>query len=231
MGQHSHSAFDVDIYFSGEYMRRRHYRKRYTMDRAQRGLACWAFLCLLLLLSFCYRNVWCNLVLSQTYFGNRALGMTNLSAAEMAFSFVDSNYGYYLKHAGLPGEETDGEDLADENSIAGGENMTDGQEAADGTGQTEQMDTTGNADGTDIADGTNKTGKPERHIRMPGITSERSFWKMRKASMRTQWMHPKTERQWIPLNRERHQTAGQGLMTQVQAVNPMIVRMECLWKI
>lgn len=159
MGQHSHSAFDVDIYFSGEYMRRRRYRKRYTMDRAQRGLACWAFLCLLLLLSFCYRNVWCSLVLSQTYFGNGALGMTNLSAAEMAFSFVDSNYGYYLKHAGLPGEETDGSDLTDENSIAGGENMTDGQEAADGTGQTEQMDTAANADGTDIADGTNKTGK------------------------------------------------------------------------
>ena len=49
--------------------------------------------------------------------------------------------------------------------------------------------------------------------------------------MRTQLMNLKTERQRIPLNRERHQTAGQGLMTQVQAVIPMIVRMECLWKI
>lgn len=106
LGQHSHSAFDVDIYFSGEYMRRRRYRKRYTMDKAQQGLAFWAFLCLLVLLSFCYRDVWCNLVLSQTYFGNGALGMTNLSAAEMAFSFVDGNYGYYLNHAALPGQET-----------------------------------------------------------------------------------------------------------------------------
>lgn len=162
LGQHSHSAFDVDIYFSGEYMRRRRYRKRYTMDKAQQGLAFWAFLCLLVLLSFCYRDVWCNLVLSQTYFGNGALGMTNLSAAEMAFSFVDGNYGYYLNHAALPGQETDGADMPDGTKTAGGENMTDGQEAADGTDQAGRMDGTDSKARTDVADGTNKTGKSGR---------------------------------------------------------------------
>lgn len=142
MGQHSHSAFDVDIYFSGEYMRRRRYRKRYTMDKAQQGLAFWAFLCLLVLLSFCYRDVWCNLVLSQTYYGNGALGTTDLSAAEMAFSFVDGNYGYYLNHAGISGKETDGADIADETKTVGGENMI------DGTDQAEQMDGTGKSERT-----------------------------------------------------------------------------------
>lgn len=154
LGQHSHSAFDVDIYFSGEYMRRRRYRKRYTMDKARQGLAFWAFLCLLVLLSFCYRDVWCNLVLSQTYYGNGALGTTNLSAAEMVFSFVDGNYGYYLNHAGISGKETDGADgaenagesdgtdIADETKTVGGENMIDGTDQAgqmDGTGKSERI--------------------------------------------------------------------------------------------
>lgn len=162
LGQHSHSTFDVDIYFSGEYMRRRRYRKRYTMDKAQQGLAFWAFLCLLVLLSFCYRDVWCNLVLSQTYFGNGALGMTNLSAAEMAFSFVDGNYGYYLNHAALPGQETDGADGVGKAGESDGTSVADGTEASDNTGQTGRMDGTDSKAGTAVADGTNKTGKSGR---------------------------------------------------------------------
>lgn len=126
------------------------------MDKAQQGLAFWAFLCLLVLLSFCYRDVWCNLVLSQTYFGNGALGMTNLSAAEMAFSFVDGNYGYYLNRAALPGQETDGADGV------GKAGKADGTSVADGTGQTGWMDGAGNAtgtvDGSDMTDGTKTVG-------------------------------------------------------------------------
>lgn len=38
------------------------------------------------------------MVFSQTYFGNDAFGKTDISLSEMAFSFVDGNYGFYLKH-------------------------------------------------------------------------------------------------------------------------------------
>ena len=66
--------------------------------------------------------------------------MTCLSAAEMAFSFVDGNYGYYLNHAALPGQETDGADMTDGTKTAGGENMTDSSEASDSAGQAGWMD-------------------------------------------------------------------------------------------
>ncbi|MBQ1173051.1 MAG: stage II sporulation protein P [Lachnospiraceae bacterium] len=38
------------------------------------------------------------MVFSQTYFGNDAFGKNDISLSEMAFSFVDGNYGFYLKH-------------------------------------------------------------------------------------------------------------------------------------
>lgn len=38
------------------------------------------------------------MVFSQTFFGNGAFGKTDISLSEMAFSFVDGNYGFYLNH-------------------------------------------------------------------------------------------------------------------------------------
>ena len=38
------------------------------------------------------------MVFSQTFFGNGAFGKTDISLSEMAFSFVDGNYGFYLKY-------------------------------------------------------------------------------------------------------------------------------------
>lgn len=81
-------------------MRRRHYRyrKRQVIGSPEQGLALCTFFCLFVLLSFCYKEEFCNMVFSQTYFGNGAFGKTDLSLSEMAFSFVDGNYGFYLKY-------------------------------------------------------------------------------------------------------------------------------------
>ena len=81
-------------------MRRRHYRyrKRKVIGSPEQGLALCTFFCLFILLSFCYKEEFCNMVFSQTFFGNGAFGKTDISLSEMAFSFVDGNYGFYLKH-------------------------------------------------------------------------------------------------------------------------------------
>ena len=81
-------------------MRRRHYRyrKRQVIGSPEQGLALCTFFCLFILLSFCYKEEFCNMVFSQTFFGNGAFGKTDISLSEMAFSFVDGNYGFYLKH-------------------------------------------------------------------------------------------------------------------------------------
>ena len=99
-GQHGHRQMLSDIYLSGEYMRRRHYRyrKRQVIGSPERRLALCTFFCLFILLSFCYKEEFCNMVFSQTYFGNGALGKTDISLSEMAFSLVGGKYGFYLKY-------------------------------------------------------------------------------------------------------------------------------------
>ncbi|MBO5452196.1 MAG: stage II sporulation protein P [Lachnospiraceae bacterium] len=81
-------------------MRRRHYRyrKRQVIGSPERRLALCTFFCIFILLSFCYKEEFCNMVFSQTYFGNGALGKTDISLSEMAFSLVGGKYGFYLKY-------------------------------------------------------------------------------------------------------------------------------------
>lgn len=54
------------------------------------------------------------MVFSQTYFGNGAFGKTDLSLSEMAFSFVDGSYGFYLKHPSYMESKSNLDDTAKE---------------------------------------------------------------------------------------------------------------------
>lgn len=65
------------------------------------------------------------MVFSQTYFGDGSFGMTNPSFSEMAFSFVDGNYGFYLKHPSYIENKNDLDDTAKDYFLKNFGNKTD----------------------------------------------------------------------------------------------------------